>query len=117
METNRSSVDRRTSSGKGSLSSPIIGGVKADDQRTDLEARAGAFVKKQLARWDVHAECKAASRCLAVGYTELGENEWEELTKGLPAELVDDDDESTRAQEILGEAFRAAWLAEVKPCK
>jgi hypothetical protein len=91
--------------------------VKADDRRPELEERATAFVAKQLARGDVHAECKSADRCLAIGYTELGENEWATITNGLPAEFVDDDDESTRAQEILGEAFKAAWLDRVKPCK
>jgi len=91
--------------------------VKADDRRPELEERARAFVEKQLVRWDPHDDCKTADRCLAVGYTELGENEWATITEGLPAELVDDDDESTRAQEILGEAFETAWLARVKPCK
>lgn len=94
-----------------------IGPVKADVRRPELEERATAFVAKQLAGTNVHADCKASLRCLAVGYTELGENEWAEITKGLPRELVDDDDESTRAQEILGEAFKTAWLARVKPCK
>ena len=72
---------------------------------------------KQVGRFDVHSACKTSTRCLAVGYTELGENEWGELTNGLPPELTDDDDESTRAQEILGESFKVAWLARVKPCK
>lgn len=91
--------------------------MKADDRRAELEERARAFVAKQVAGWDVHGDCKTSPRCLAVGYTELGENEWAELTKDLPRELTDDDDESTRAQEILGEAFKAAWLARVEPCK
>jgi hypothetical protein len=91
--------------------------VKADDRRAELEGRALAFVAKQVAGVDVHGACKTSARCLAVGYTDLGENEWAELTKDLPPELVDDDDESTRAQEILGEAFRSGWLARVKPCK
>ncbi len=91
--------------------------VKADDRRAELEERAQAFAAKQIAGFDVHAECKTSGRCLAVGYTELGENEWGELTTGLPPELTDDDDESTRAQEILGEAFKDAWLARVRPCK
>ena len=89
--------------------------MKADDRRPELEERATACVAKELARWDVHVECKVADRCLAVGYTELGENEWATITDGLPRELVDDDDESTRAQEILGEAFKTAWLARVTP--
>jgi hypothetical protein len=91
--------------------------VKADDRRAELEERALAFATKQVARFNVHRECGAADRCLAVGYTELGENEWATLTTGLPPELMDDDDESTRAQEILCEAFKVAWLARVKPCK
>ncbi len=91
--------------------------MKADDRRAELEERARTFVAKQLAGFDAHRDCKTSVRCLAVGYTELGENEWAELTKGLPPELTDDDDESTRAQEILGEAFKVAWLARVKPCK
>ena len=91
--------------------------MKADDRRAELEARAQALVGTVLARGDVHGACKGAARCLAVGYTDLGENEWEQLTRDLPRELVDDDDESTRAQEILGEAFRDAWVAHVKACK
>ena len=91
--------------------------MKADDRRPELEERARAFVARQLSGMGLHGECRAADRCLAVGYTELGENEWATITQGLPDELVDDDDESTRAQEILGEAFKTEWLARVKPCK
>jgi len=75
------------------------------------------YVTKLLAKWHPHGECKDADRCLAVGYTELGDDGWDVLTKNLPPELTDDDDESTRAQEILGEAFKVAWLARVKACK
>jgi hypothetical protein len=91
--------------------------VKADDRRPELEERARAYVAKLLAKWDAHAECRGAARCLAVGYTELGEDGWDALTNDLPPELTDDDDESSRAQEILGEAFKVAWLARVKACK
>jgi hypothetical protein len=91
--------------------------VKADDRRAELEARAQAFAAKQLAGFDVHGACATSARCLATGYTELGENEWSAITADLPPELTDDDDESTRAQEILGEAYKAAWLARVKACK
>jgi len=91
--------------------------MRADDRRAELEERARVFVAKQVAGFDMHEACKSSSRCLAVGYTELGENEWSKLTEGLPPELTEDDDESTRAQEILGEAFKIAWLARVKPCK
>jgi hypothetical protein len=91
--------------------------VKADDRRAELEERAQVYVAKLLAAFDAHGECKGGNRCLAVGYTELGESGWDELTKNLPPELTDDDDESTRAQEILGEAFKVAWLARVQACK
>ena len=94
-----------------------IGPVNADAQRGELEGRAQAYVAKLLAGFDAHGECKGADRCLAVGYTELGESGWDELTKNLPPELTDDDDESTRAQEILGETFKVAWLSRVKACK
>jgi hypothetical protein len=62
--------------------------VKADDRRAGLEERAQAFAAEQVAGFDVHRECKAADRCLAIGYTELGENEWATLTRGLPPELT-----------------------------
>jgi hypothetical protein len=91
--------------------------VKADDRRPELEERAQAYVAKLLARSDAHGECKRADRCLAIGYTELGEDGWDVLTMNLPPELTEDDDESSRAQEILGEAFKSAWLARVKACK
>jgi hypothetical protein len=91
--------------------------VKADDLRPELEQRAQAYLAKLLAKWDAHGDCKGADRCLAIGYTELGEDGWDVLTKDLPPELTDDDDESSRAQEILGEAFKAAWLARVSACK
>jgi len=91
--------------------------VNADDRRPELEERARVYVTKLLANWDAHGGCKGADRCLAVGYTDLGESGWDELTKNLPPELTDDDDESTRAQEILGEAFKVAWLDRVKACK
>ena len=63
--------------------------MKADDRRPELEERATACVAKELARWDVHVECKVADRCLAVGYTELGENEWATITDGLPRGVQD----------------------------
>jgi hypothetical protein len=91
--------------------------VKADDRRPELEERARAYVTNLLARWDPHGDCKGADRCLAVGYTEPGDNGWDALTMGLSPELTDDDDEATRAQEILGEAFKVAWLARLKACK
>jgi len=91
--------------------------VKADDRRAELEGRAQVYVAKLLAGRDAHGECRGADRCLAVGFTELGEDGWDALTKNLPPELTDDDDESSRAQETLGEAFKVAWLARVKACK
>ena len=61
--------------------------MKADDRRAELEERAQAFATKQLARFNVHRECRAADLCLAVGYTELDENGWATVTSGLMREL------------------------------
>ncbi len=66
---------------------------------------------------DLHRACADSPTCVRAGPTDVAEEDNERFDRELPAELKVDEDKYTDLQNLFVDAYRAEWLAKVKPCK
>jgi hypothetical protein len=90
-----------------------------------MTPQEGKALIEQLARRYVtdaltpklHLACANSPRCVRAGPTDVAEQDNERLDRELPAELKADEEAYTELQNQFVDAYRAEWLAKVKPCK
>jgi hypothetical protein len=90
-----------------------------------MTPQEGATLVEQLARKyvgdavasDLHRACAGSPTCLRSGPTDVDESDYARLDSELPADLKADEDRYTELLDVFVDAYRAEWLARVKPCK
>ncbi len=95
------------------------------ERKSLIEQIARKTVAKDVAWPNLHKACAESPRCLATGYTEIGEDGWDRFFGEFNAairsggEMTDEmaDEISDEASELYQAAFAAEWRAKVKPCK
>jgi hypothetical protein len=65
----------------------------------------------------LHLACAGSPTCVRAGPTDVAEEDQERFARELPAELTVDENAYTDLQNDFVDAYRAEWLAKVKPCK